>query len=35
MFLATNGFIPLRNWMHNYDIKNKYGKTLEDILRIL
>ena len=33
MIFAKKGKIPPKEWYHNPTIKNKEGKTVEDILR--
>ena len=32
MILASQIIIPPREWMHSYDIQNKDGETLKDIM---
>ena len=32
MWLTKNCRLIPRQWMHNYDIRNKDGKTLKDLM---
>ena len=33
MILAYKRIIPPREWMHDYDIKNNFNKSINDYLR--
>ena len=32
MWITRWSYLVPRHWMHNYDIKNKYDKTLKDCM---